>query len=62
MASPRAYPTFQDFEREEIRPGMRIGWSLDEIDASAESALDFDADPFEIALDAAEYEDDDDEE
>jgi hypothetical protein len=58
MSRPRAYGSYADFEREEIRPGMRIGWSVDEIEeTSAEAELDFDFDPFEAALDAAEAED-----
>ena len=59
MALPKAYSTFADFEREEIRPGMRAGWSMDELSNSSESALEFDVDPFEAALEKAEAEDDD---
>ena len=56
MASPRGYTTFQDFEREEIRPDMRIGWSCDdEFEASGDD-LDFDPDPFEASLRKAEAE------
>jgi hypothetical protein len=44
MALPKAYGTFADFEREEIRPAMRIGWSMDEIHAPHEQVLDFDLD------------------
>jgi hypothetical protein len=57
MALPRAYRSFADFEREEIRPAMRIGWSMDEIQSSHEAELEFDLDPFETALAAAEAED-----
>lgn len=64
MASPRAYRSFADFEREEIRPGLRIGWSVDELEEQSLSAeLDFDVDPFEAALleaEAEEREDDED--
>jgi hypothetical protein len=63
MASPKGYRSFADFEREELRPEMRIGWSVDELE-HPETELDFDADPFEAALWAAEQEeleDDDDE-
>jgi hypothetical protein len=57
MASPRAYRSFADFEREEIRPGLRIGWSVDELEEpSMASELDFDVDPFEAALLEAEAE------
>lgn len=53
---PRGYVTFADFEREELRPSMRIGWTVDEIEDSGQ-ALDFDLDPFEAALVEAEKED-----
>ena len=57
MASPRAYRSFADFERDEIRPNMRIGWSVDELEEPAvASELDFDVDPFEAALREAEEE------
>lgn len=57
MASPRAYRSFADFEREEIRPNLRIGWSVDELEEpSLASELDFDIDPFEAALREAEAE------
>jgi hypothetical protein len=59
MALPKAYGTFADFEREEIRPAMRIGWSMDDLHAPHEQVLDFDLDPFETALQAAEAEDED---
>jgi hypothetical protein len=59
MTAPRGYSTFADFEREEIRPDMRIGWSVDELDEPAvEQELDFDMDPFEAALWEAEQEED----
>ena len=51
MARNRAYRSFAEFEREEIRPGMRIGWSVDELDVPhPEQELDFDADPYESSL------------
>lgn len=59
MASPRGYSSFKDFEREELRPEMRIGWSSDEIEHSGQP-LDFDMDPFEAALWEAEKEDSED--
>ncbi len=55
MASPRGYSTFQDFTREELNPDMRIGWSTDEIEHTGQ-VLDFDMDPFEAQLWAAEQE------
>ncbi len=56
---PKGYLNFQEFEREQIRPELRIGWSTDEIESTGEE-LDFDMDPFEAALWAAESEDNDD--
>jgi len=56
MASPRGYTTFQDFEREEIRPDMRIGWSCDDEFEQTGDDLDFDPDPFEKSLQKAEEE------
>jgi hypothetical protein len=58
MALPKAYGTFADFTREEIRPTMRIGWTMDELHSPHEAELEFDLDPFETALQAAEAEDD----
>jgi hypothetical protein len=55
---PKGYVTFADFEREEIRPDMRIGWTVDEIEDTGKE-LDFDMDPFEASLWAAEQEDSD---
>jgi len=61
MATPRGYRSYAEFEREEIRPSMRIGWSVDEIEeTSAQAELDFDVDPFEAQLDAYEQEEDED--
>jgi hypothetical protein len=59
MALPKGYTTFADFEREQLRPEMRIGWTVDEIESTGEE-LDFDADPFDAAFEAGEddYEDD----
>jgi hypothetical protein len=62
MATPRGYRSYAEFEREEIRPSMRIGWSVDEIEeTSAEAELDFDVDPFEAQLDAYEEEEEEEE-
>lgn len=52
---PKGYRSFQDFEREEIRPELRIGWTVDEIENTGQE-LDFDLDPFEASLWAAESE------
>jgi hypothetical protein len=61
MHSPK-YRSFDDFTREQIRPGMRAGWSLDNINDAIPEDHDFDLDPFEAALAAAEYEEDDEDE
>ncbi|HLV65849.1 MAG TPA: hypothetical protein VKY73_08540 [Polyangiaceae bacterium] len=58
MARLPKYSSFADFEREEIRPSLRIGWSVDEIESEG-PALEFDADPFEAALVRMEEEEDD---
>lgn len=55
------YRSFDDFTREQIRPGLRAGWSLDNINDVVVEDHDFDTDPFEAALAAAEYEEDEDE-
>ena len=47
--------SFADFERDLLRPEMRIGWTTDEIEATGDQ-LDFDMDPFEAALWEAEQE------
>ncbi len=52
------YKNLEDFTRENIRPGMRAGWSLDNISEPLPVEHDFDLDPFEAALRAAEYEED----
>lgn len=60
------YRNFDEFERDEIRPGMRAGWSLENINDPSASEMagemDFDEDPFERALleHDAEVDDDDD--
>ncbi len=57
MYGNRTYGSFADFERELIRPSMRAGWTADELEESNVDDLDFDLDPFEAALQAAEAED-----
>jgi hypothetical protein len=59
MASPRGYTSFKDFEREEIRPDMRIGWSCDDEFEATGDDLDFDPDPFEKKMQDAEAEEED---
>jgi hypothetical protein len=54
------YRSFDEFQRDEIRPGLRVGWSLDNINDPNTVELDFDEDPFERAL--LEHDSDDDDE
>ena len=35
MRGPKFYGSIEEFEREEIRPGMKVGWSLDDLYAEA---------------------------
>jgi hypothetical protein len=53
MAVPK-YRDFADFQREHIRPEMRLGWSLDSIVDPTVADLDFDEDPFEQAFEDAD--------
>ncbi len=62
MARQQAYSTFADFEREEIRPGMRIGWSVDELEDASGEDFDFDSDLFEEPQWGEEEEDEEQEE
>lgn len=57
--SPK-YRSFDDFTRDNIRPGLRAGWTLDDISEPIPVEHDFDVDPFEAALQAAESEEVDD--
>jgi hypothetical protein len=53
----------EEFEREEIRPSFRIGFSIDDLEESSfEGELHFGADRDEFELDSIESSDDDDEE
>lgn len=58
MTLSKAYRSFADFERDEIRPNLRIGWTMDDLRSPHEAELEFDLDPFEAALEAAEHEED----
>ena len=49
-ASNKGYSTFADFERDQLRPDMRIGFTTDELEASGEE-LDFDLDPDKVPRD-----------
>jgi hypothetical protein len=55
------YRSFDEFERDEIRPGLRVGWSLDNINDPNSIEMDFDEDPFERALLEADSDLDEDE-
>ena len=55
------YRNFDEFEREQIRPGLRVGWSLDNINDPSSVELDFDEDPFERALLESEQDDEEEE-
>ncbi len=61
MSIPK-YPTLADFTREHIRPGLRAGWTLDDINDPNSVEHDFDLDPFEAALREAEYEEEEEQE
>ena len=41
--SPRSYSSYAEFEREEIRPNFKIGFSLDDIEEAAFDHERFDA-------------------
>lgn len=55
--SPRAFRSFAEFEREYIRPAMRVGQSVEDMieDSPFEAMFDMDRDPYD-----EEEEDDDD--
>jgi len=36
MSAPRSYQNFAEFEREEIRPDQKCGWSIDDLWKDAE--------------------------
>lgn len=35
MGFPKSYRSLQDFEREELRPGMKVGFTLDDLTQEA---------------------------
>jgi hypothetical protein len=41
MSRPRSYSSYAEFEREEIRPNFKIGFSIDDL----EEAASFDYEP-----------------
>jgi hypothetical protein len=59
---PRSYRTMEEFEREEIRPSFRIGFSIDDLEEDAfENELNFEMEPDDLAQ-SSEREDAEDEE
>jgi hypothetical protein len=59
---PRSYRTMEEFEREEIRPSFRIGFSLDDLeDSSFEAEMAFDVDRDELELSPCDQDESDDE-
>jgi hypothetical protein len=36
MSAPKSYRNFAEFEREEIRPDQKLGWSIDDLFQDAE--------------------------
>ncbi len=62
QALPKSYRTLEEFEREEIRPGFRIGFSIDDLEESSfEGEHAFGAEQGGFELDSYESVDKDDE-
>jgi hypothetical protein len=36
MSTPKNYRSYAEFQREEIRPGEKLGWSIDDLFQDAE--------------------------
>ncbi len=54
MRGPKHYKSIEEFEREEIRSNIKLGWSLDDLyqDANLERRMDdFDETPSELSFD-----------
>lgn len=54
MAIPKSYRSYADFEREEIRPSFKVGFSMEDLveEATFEvESFDFDKDPYELEED-----------
>lgn len=48
---PKSYRTYADFEREEIRPSFKVGFSMADMVEEAtfeREMIDWDRDPFEL--------------
>ncbi len=57
MARPKTYRSMEDFEREELRPGEKIGFSLDDVYqdwAINKSDVLSDEDPMELDFENAD--------
>ena len=51
MSVPKSYRTYADFEREEIRPSFKVGFSMEDLVEEAtfeRDPFDWDKDPFEV--------------
>lgn len=60
-ALPRSYRTLEEFEREEIRPSFRIGFSIDDFEETAfEGELSFEAEAERESAELDAHEDDED--
>lgn len=68
QALPKNYRTMEEFEREEIRPSFRIGFSIDDLEESSfeaehafgmEQQNEFELDSYETTDDEEEEEEDD---
>jgi hypothetical protein len=60
---PKSYRTMEEFERDEIRPSFRIGFSIDDQEESSfEAELAFGAEQSEFELDSYESDDESEEE
>jgi hypothetical protein len=61
-ALPRSYRNMEEFEREEIRPSFRIGFTIDDLEEGAfEGELQFDMEQDGFDLESEGREDDGDE-
>jgi len=59
---PKSYRTMEEFEREEIRPSFRIGFSIDDLEeTSFEAEMAFSNEQSEFELDSYESSNDEDE-
>ena len=58
--SPRNYRTMEEFEREEIRPSFRIGFSIDDFEETSFEA-ESEVGTEEFQLDSVDEQEDDDE-